>query len=227
MTVVEFVEGGSLDNIFKERAKPLHLGRFQRIFLGISRGVEYLHSLNVVHGDLHPGNVLVERSGHPYLSDFGLSHMCYNTTTVKSLCASQEGGHYRYMAPELRQKIEQHFHTSTESDIFSLAMTFLYAWSRQKPFSDIANEEGVLTRLLNKGRPEHPKVTAPLSPLEGRGTRLWVLIEDMWAHDPAERPLSGEVVERLELVFSAETPTSEGSSQTEENSAVSGRTGEA
>ncbi|KAJ8596440.1 hypothetical protein M405DRAFT_856496 [Rhizopogon salebrosus TDB-379] len=40
---------------------------------GIAEGLNYLHSENVVHGDLHPGNVLIDGSGNPCLIDFGLA----------------------------------------------------------------------------------------------------------------------------------------------------------
>ncbi|KAG2099658.1 kinase-like domain-containing protein, partial [Suillus cothurnatus] len=47
-----------------------------------------VHSQKVVHGDLHPSNVLVDGSGHPRLTDFGLATVAgdvesqLNTTTT-------------------------------------------------------------------------------------------------------------------------------------------------
>jgi len=41
----------------------------------VSKGMEYLHSKGVLHGDLKASNVLVDNRSHCVIADFGLSEM--------------------------------------------------------------------------------------------------------------------------------------------------------
>ena len=40
---------------------------------GVAEGLRYLHSQNVLHGDLKPDNILLDENHYPYITDFGLS----------------------------------------------------------------------------------------------------------------------------------------------------------
>lgn len=46
----------------------------KKIREGIKSGIQYIHERNIVHGDVHFGNVIVNRDGHVKLIDFGCSH---------------------------------------------------------------------------------------------------------------------------------------------------------
>ncbi|KAJ6556142.1 kinase-like domain-containing protein, partial [Mycena capillaripes] len=61
-------------------------------------GLTYLHSKNIVHGDLRGGNILVDDNGSACLADFGLAGFIDSDTSVKS---STRSGTPRWMAPEL------------------------------------------------------------------------------------------------------------------------------
>lgn len=47
----------------------------QRYCAEIVLALEYLHANNIIHRDLKPDNVLISRTGHIKLTDFGLSEM--------------------------------------------------------------------------------------------------------------------------------------------------------
>ncbi|KAF8318085.1 kinase-like protein, partial [Clavulina sp. PMI_390] len=194
--------------------------------LGISRGVEYLHSRNppVIHGDLHPGNVLLDWDDRAYLCDFGLSRIRHEVTRTRSMVNSQEGGYYRYMAPELTQELEERFRTSQESDVFSLAMTFLHAWSGEKPFGGKWNEWQVAELFQKRERPPRPPFEVDLADPEEAA--LWNLIVEMWAHEPRRRPSAATVVKRLTLIFPAETPANGRLGCVKDGAAVNGGVGE-
>ncbi|KAF8306928.1 kinase-like protein, partial [Clavulina sp. PMI_390] len=200
LTVVPYIQRGSLSDLLDKALHRLDSKTFQRILLGVSCGVDYLHSLCpcVIHGDLHPGNVLIGESGEPYLCDFGLSRIRHEVTRVNSMLGHRQGGNFRYMAPELCEAEGDRFRTSRESDIFSLGMTFLHICSGQKPFHSV----GMLVvpgRVASGQRPTQPTFAVDVP--ESKQADLWKLIQEMWGHDPAGRPPSTDIVKHLERMF--------------------------
>ncbi|KAF8306344.1 kinase-like protein [Clavulina sp. PMI_390] len=183
LIVVPFIERGSLDKLLVDLNLILDFKFFRRVLLGISRGVEYLHSRHphVVHGDLHPGNVLIDSLSRAYLCDFGLSRIHHEVPRARTMLGDREGGKLRYMAPELVQDTVERFRTSRESDIFSLAMTFFSTWSRQSPFADKIDIE-IPDLLALGGRPTRLRFAVIVPFLTE--SALWNLIVEMWIGDP-------------------------------------------
>ncbi|KAJ7321543.1 kinase-like domain-containing protein [Mycena albidolilacea] len=64
----------------------------------VIQGLVYLHSIDIVHGDLCGRNILIDKDGRARLTDFGLAGFIDSQTSVKS---STRGGSTRWMAPEL------------------------------------------------------------------------------------------------------------------------------
>ncbi|KAF7377829.1 hypothetical protein MSAN_00206400 [Mycena sanguinolenta] len=62
----------------------------------IAMGLQYLHSQNIVHGDLRGANILLDDQGHARLADFGLA-----AVVDGPLAPTNRGGSLRWMAPEL------------------------------------------------------------------------------------------------------------------------------
>ncbi|KAF8312064.1 kinase-like protein [Clavulina sp. PMI_390] len=191
MVVLPFVDGGSLQDLLDD--EPLTLEQFEKIVLGTAQGVLYLHTRTppIIHGDLHPGNILLGKSGHPYICDFGLSRLRHEITRTRTMMF--EAGRLRFLAPELSSGSEP-FRTTPESDIFSLAMTFLNAWTGEPPFFDIENERRVSSEFQIGNRPTmfYPGFECP---------GLLSLLSGMWAQIPSARPLMPEVLGLLLGIF--------------------------
>ncbi|KAJ2932169.1 hypothetical protein H1R20_g4931, partial [Candolleomyces eurysporus] len=66
------------------------------IIIGVAKGLQYLHSRDVVHGDLKAQNVLMSDSGTPLLSDFGRSKFI-----ARRGYTTEFTGTSRYLAPEI------------------------------------------------------------------------------------------------------------------------------
>ncbi|KAF8318086.1 kinase-like protein, partial [Clavulina sp. PMI_390] len=164
----------------------------------VSRGIAYLHSQQppVIHGDLHPGNVLIDRSGVPLLCDFGLNRLRHNITRIHGI---PEGESILFLAPELSTSPDERVQPTLASDIFSLSMTFFSTWTREKPFSGVRNKWEIASWIGQGRRPE--RMDPAISLLLEVESALWQLIETMWAQEPASRPSSGDVVQRLEQIF--------------------------
>ena len=68
-----YVEGGSLAD--KLRDGPLAPRPAAELVAAVARAVQYAHDRGVIHRDLKPGNVLIERDGTPKVTDFGLARL--------------------------------------------------------------------------------------------------------------------------------------------------------
>ncbi|KAF9644351.1 kinase-like protein [Thelephora ganbajun] len=90
-------------------------------------GLQYLHSLDIVHSDINPGNILVTEEGVACLADFGISGIVTDPSVVApGSTTTSKGGLVRYMAPEQMNPSRfgrANSNPSKESDVHSLAMT--------------------------------------------------------------------------------------------------------
>lgn len=98
---VEWVEGSSL-GVWTKQASSLPMWEGTRQRISVCRNVLYayaeLHELGVIHGDVHPGNILVSPSGGIRIIDFGFSSSEKNVAT-------ERGGVLEYYDPQLAKAI--------------------------------------------------------------------------------------------------------------------------
>ncbi|KAF8316078.1 kinase-like protein [Clavulina sp. PMI_390] len=199
-SIFPFVERGSLEDLLAnfEPGQMMQLSDLIEILVGTARGVSYLHSRKppVIHGDIHPGNILIGETGSPLLCDFGRSRIRHE---VSRKSEREEGGRARFLAPELSGGQTDQFSPTQESDVFALAMTFLNAWSGEPPFPGIKNALQVSAALSIGERPTRPAFSVPLDPASNND--FWALLVDMWAQETAKRPSSNKVLKRVEGIF--------------------------
>jgi serine/threonine protein kinase len=108
--VMEFVDGSSLAELIRRESK-IPWRRAARILLEAARALSYAHAQGVIHGDVKPGNIMVEpgRDGKVMLTDFGLGRVFEgpqgNLQISRSLELARSGaevqGTIRYIAPEV------------------------------------------------------------------------------------------------------------------------------
>jgi hypothetical protein len=94
--IVEYVPGGNLAGRMSQG--PLDRATALRFLRGIAAGLDYAHAQDIVHRDVKPANVLLERDETPVLADFGLAKMLQGSS-VKSMTGVTTGTP-AYMAPE-------------------------------------------------------------------------------------------------------------------------------
>ena len=99
--IMEFCEGGDLSHYLRKHKQPLPLPLAQRFAIQLRRGLEVLHSRQLIHRDLKPQNLLLDQSHSPYtavlkLADFGFARSLLADDMAATLCGSP-----LYMAPEI------------------------------------------------------------------------------------------------------------------------------
>ncbi|CUA68736.1 Leucine-rich repeat receptor-like protein kinase PXC2 [Rhizoctonia solani] len=158
-----------------------------RLSTQVCDGVAYLHSIDIIHGDLKGDNVLISDDGNALLTDFGSADIKNRTLTFTQLM-DQCGWTMRWGAPELLQEIVL---PSKESDIYALGMTILEAITGQLPFADKQEMAVMLAVCFNQETPTRPVAHIPAE--SRHGDKLWKLLCECWAHEAEKRPKAVEV----------------------------------
>ncbi|KAJ7858294.1 hypothetical protein B0H13DRAFT_2076187 [Mycena leptocephala] len=164
---------------------------------GVIRGLAYLHSNNVVHGDLCGRNILIDKDGRALLADFGLAGFIDHDTTNRS---STRGGSIRWMAPELLiPPPDVPFKRTPASDIWAFGCVCCEIWSEgTAPFNQFPTDTGALLAIAS-GSEESPYPTRPSDEAGNvMPERLWELTHWCFQYDRAQRPTA----EGLGKVFS-------------------------
>jgi serine/threonine protein kinase len=130
--VMQLVDGGTLkhrmDQLLRE-GKVMSLEEAIPIFIQIASALTYAHEQNVIHRDVKPVNVLMDRSGRPILSDFGIAKVL--ASTQDNLTRPGAGvGTPEYMSPEQCQggAVDQ------RADIYALGIMLFEALTGRPPF---------------------------------------------------------------------------------------------
>ncbi|KAJ7803617.1 kinase-like domain-containing protein, partial [Mycena olivaceomarginata] len=91
-----------------------------------ARGLLYLHSKDIVHGDLKAANILIDNTGTAVLCDFGLSRIKADMTsrTPQHEIVTLGPGSRNWMSPELLRSALPW----KSSDIYALGMTIYEVW---------------------------------------------------------------------------------------------------
>ncbi|KAF8301351.1 kinase-like protein, partial [Clavulina sp. PMI_390] len=197
LMILPFLEHGSLEKLLDD-LRPSGLmdqSALIKIVVGSARGLVYLHSRDppIIHGDLHPGNILIDKSGIPILCDFGLGRIHHNISRIHT--KHEAGGKLWFVAPEVWESTR----STKKSDVFSLAMTYLNAWTAQPPFFELDQGWRVASALSEGLRPMLPTKSVALDPA-GKGD-FWELLKHMWTQEPSNRPTSDYVLMHLEQIF--------------------------
>ncbi len=90
----QYVDGPALKEILRQR-KALPVEETLIYLKALSAALGYAHAHGVVHCDVKPGNVMIDRGGSIYLTDFGVARHAESTTTTLG-----SAGTPAYMAPE-------------------------------------------------------------------------------------------------------------------------------
>ena len=171
---MEFVEGQGFDReIHVDKPAPR---RVAEVVEQVARGLAQAHSEGVIHRDLKPSNVIVDATGRPLLTDFGLAKEVGTGSSVS--VAGQVLGTPAYMSPE--QAEGQLDRVNERSDVYGLGTVLYEGLTRKAPFEGAGNIE-----ILRKVTGVDPVPPARLNPAVPRD--LDVICLECFAKNPADR----------------------------------------
>ncbi|KAJ7812122.1 kinase-like domain-containing protein, partial [Mycena olivaceomarginata] len=173
--------------------------------LVIAQGLQYLHSRNIVHGDLRGANILINREWNACLADFGLTSLS-DATAASNTTTAHRAGSIRWMAPELidPDHFGLKFVRAPATDVYAfgcvcLEVSFFRAFFNsflsllavhgQRPFATLS-ETATLLRVINGDRPGRPWETM-------LSNALWELVNECWAQWSAHRPATDTIVKHM------------------------------
>jgi eukaryotic-like serine/threonine-protein kinase len=185
--VMEFVEGESLESLRKKKHK-FSLEELYPVVNGVAKGIDYAHSMGIVHRDIKPDNIIITKEFVPKIADFGIARILDASSTQDSAII----GSPSYMSPE--QILGGH--VDGASDIFSFGIIIYYLLTGEKPFG--ANTPHAVTYKILNEKPENPSSYNP-----SLTTHIDGVLQKTLSKDPKERyKQAGDVVESLMRAYS-------------------------
>lgn len=162
--VYEYMAGGSLDERLFCRGKtpPLSWQVRFRIAADIATGLNFLHQTKpepLVHRDLKPGNILLDRYFVAKIGDVGLARLVPPSIAdhITQYCMTSAAGTFCYIDPEYQQTGM----LGVKSDVYSLGIVLLQLLTAKPPMGLAHNvehciEKGTFADILDKGVPDWP-----------------------------------------------------------------------
>src|SRR5262245_40861819 len=178
--VMAYVDGETLAQRVAARG-PLSATDATRIMREVAWALAYAHAQGVVHRDVKPANILLERgTERSMVTDFGIARQTHATgeTMVGELLGTPE-----YMSPEQASGEA----VDGRSDLYSLGLVGFFALTGQPPFAG-PSAQSVLAQQITKPAPPVASVTA------GIPSTLARVIDQCLEKDPTRRPATGEAL---------------------------------
>nr|XP_046264206.1 receptor-interacting serine/threonine-protein kinase 1 isoform X2 [Scatophagus argus] len=186
--VMELIPRGNLLVMLETVSVPISIKG--RIIVEILEAMMYLTQRHVIHKDIKPENILVDKDFHIKIADLGLAtcQTWSKLTKEESRRRSHKGrtsgvrgaGTLSYMAPEHLESINT---ASTEkSDVYSFAIVVWVILTGEEPYANARSEDHICQCVRNGDRPAEDLIP-DYTPSE-----MIQLMKRCWHHDPVQRP---------------------------------------
>lgn len=196
--VMEYVEGSNLLDVVKKFG-PLDLRRAASYVRQVAVALEFAFRSGLIHRDVKPGNVLIDRRGHAKLLDLGLARFFNDQTDMLTVKYDDKVvlGTADYVAPE---QVANSHAVDIRADIYALGASFYFLLAGHPPFPN-----GTVSQKLLWHRTKDPTPIRQVRPDVPDG--LAAIVAKMMQKDPALRQQTpAEVAAELERWVPANVP---------------------
>lgn len=186
--IVEYMSLGSLFDVLHKKEHVLSWTDRWSIAFQMTKSVNYLHAMSIIHRDIKSFNFLMDITSNGYIvkiSDFGLAKIRQETSRQTTECDKQQvpAGTLQWKAPELLKLSKP----SKASDIYSLGVVFWELATGCVPYDEL--DEATISQGVKAG--ERLEIPGDIP------SHYKSIISHAWSQDPSKRPTSQELIEQI------------------------------
>jgi len=196
--VMEYVDGTNLLDVVKKFG-PMDIRRATSYTRQVALGLDFAYRSGLIHRDIKPGNVLIDRHGHAKLLDLGLARFFNDQTDMLTIKYDDKIvlGTADYVAPE---QVANSHEVDIRADIYALGASFYFLLAGHAPFPS-----GTVSQKLLWHRTKDPTPIRQVRPEVSDG--IAAVVAKMMHKDPALRfQTPAEVAAELERWVPANVP---------------------
>ena len=183
--VMEYLDGDDLKAMMK-RGKRFSDEDLIFWWNQLVDALNYTHQKGIVHRDIKPGNIFIDKGNNIKLLDFGIAKV---RESISSTQTGQKLGTLMYMSPE---QVKDSKHIDYHTDSYSLAVTFVHLITGKRPYdSDTSSDFEISEQIVYK----------PLD-LTGLPAHWCAFLQPYLEKDPQQRP----ELRYFEVLSAAEEP---------------------
>ncbi|RIA82954.1 kinase-like domain-containing protein [Glomus cerebriforme] len=189
--VIRHAKHGDLRNYIRKFFHKLTWTDKIKILIEISKALNSLHQMNLLHRDFHCKNILVDDDDRVFISDFGLCQ------PIDSEIDNIQGV-LPYIAPEVLRRKPY----TKQSEVYSISMIMWELTSNKPPFSNNQHDAGLALAVLDEKEPLRPKI------IEGTPDFYVNIMKQCWNPDPLQRPDASLLPKMFEEIIVDDTALS-------------------
>jgi len=152
--VMEYVDGETLKQYIQNHF-PIPIEKVIDIILQITSAISHAHQNNIIHRDIKPQNILIDKKGNVKITDFGIAVALTSTTITQT---NSVLGTVHYISPEQARGGV----ATKKSDIYSLGIVLFELLTGRLPFSGESAVSIALKHLQTET--PHPRSWNPSIP---------------------------------------------------------------
>ncbi|KAF0552270.1 kinase-like protein [Gigaspora margarita] len=188
--VLQFANNGNLSNYLRDKVCDGYFTiswlELVQIARQITLGLQSLHDNSIIHGDLHPNNILINNN-EVLIADFGVARKT-GDSLISSGSNSSIQGIQAYVEPQCFIQYDKIVKIDEKSDIYSLGVLLWELTSGHPPFLSFCNKAAI---------PIHVALGHREKSVPGTPSGYVKLYKKCWDTEPERRPTISKILRRF------------------------------